>query len=174
MRVSIVKADPGYRWNASSYHVKLDGEEVTHVLTADEEKGQVVRYVLDDKGKPKIGPDGNSYVTETVAGHVEVYAKNAAGENVRLPKVKVERNSSGDVEVLVYSRVKHGSIRRSTLNEQTLNLRKWTPRAAVSVLAGAAAEHLIEQLGDSFEPSDVAMLAGEEYERLIKTEQTAH
>ncbi len=174
MRVSIVKADPGYRWNAKSYRVKLDGEEAKWVLTADEEEGLVVRYVLDEAGKPKIGPDGQSYVTEQVAGHVEVYAVNAAGENVRLPKVKVERNAEGHVEVLVYSRVKPGSIRRATLDEKTMDHRRWTPRAAVSVLAGGAAEDLIKSLGDSFEPSDVAKLAGEEYERLVRTEQVKH
>lgn len=174
MRVSIIKSDPGHRWNASSYHVKLNGEEVKNVLTADEEKGLIVRYVLNEDGKPKIAPDGQHYLLETVEGKVEVYAVNADGENVRLPKVKVERNADGIIEVLVYSRVRKGAIRRSTLDEKTMDHRKWTPRAAVSVLAGAAAEDLIKSLGDSFEPSDVAKLAGEEYERLVRTEQVKH
>jgi hypothetical protein len=169
MRVSIDKRDPGYRYNAGAFFVKFNGEEVSHVVTADEEKGYIKRYVLED-GHPKVAPDGQHYLIEQVEGQVVIVAKNAAGEDIRLPKVKVERNEEGAIEVLVYSRIKPGSIKRATLDQKTLDLKRWTVQAAVAICAGAAAERLCEQLGDLFDPSDCAGLAAEEYARLLSAE----
>ena len=34
MRVSIVKGDPGHRWNAKNFTIHFNGELATHVVTA--------------------------------------------------------------------------------------------------------------------------------------------
>lgn len=175
MRISVDKRDPGYKHYASIFRVKFNGEEVSDVVTADEEKGFITRYKRDAEGKLVVAPDMQHWVLETVEGKVEVWAVNERGENVRLPKVKVERNTSGYIEVLVYSQMKQGRIRRTTLDEKTREARKWSSvEAAVGICAGAAAEHLCADVGDLFEPSDVAALAIEEYKALMKLEATRH
>ena len=47
MRISVVKGDDGYLagWLGSRVDVTLDGKQVTHVLMADEERGELVRFV---------------------------------------------------------------------------------------------------------------------------------
>ncbi len=179
MRVSIVKGDPGYRWDARHFKVKFNGKYTLNVLTADEDKGHVVRYILDEDDKPKIAPDGQHYMIETVEGKVEVEAILADGVNLREPKVAVEmdRDDAGNavVAVLVYSRIKPGQIRRTRVDEKTIATRhNMGPRAAVSIVAGAAAEHLIAKFGDAFEPSAVAEAATTAYDKLLAQLATRH
>lgn len=174
MRVSVDKRDPGYKSFASIFHVKFNGEEVTGVVTADEERGFIRRYVKNEDGSYKVHGDGKHFVLETVEGLVEVWATNQRGENVRVPKVKVERNRDGAIEVLVYSQIKPGVIRRTLMDEKTLAVKKAPMRSAVNIAAGAAAEHCCARYGDLFDPSAVAMLATEEYDRLARLESTRH
>jgi hypothetical protein len=174
MRVSIVKGDPGYRWNARSFKIKFNGELASNVITADEEKGHVVRYVLGEDGRPKIAPDGQHYLIETVDGKVEVIAETPEGVSLREPKVAVEPHHDAVTQekswsVLVYSQIKPGHIRRTLIDEKTLHAKSnATVRAAVSICAGAAAEHLIQTFGDVFEPSVVADAATTAYDRAVR------
>lgn len=173
MRISIVKGDPGYRWNAYTFKVKFNGEFASHVVTADEEKGLVVRYALDGDGKPRVSEDKQHFLMETVEGKVEVIAATPEGVNLREPKVAVEPHHDAVTKekswaVLVYSCIKPGHIRRTLIDEKTLQAKSnATVRAAISICAGAAAEHLIEQFGDVFEPSAVADAATAAYDRLV-------
>ena len=180
MRVSIDKRDPGYKHFSSIYKIKFNGEDAKYIVTADEEKGYVVRYVLDAEGKPTVAPDGRHYVLETVAGKVEVNIRDQEGRDLRLPKVKVERNLDGAIEVLVYSQIKQGAIRRVVLDKKTYDFTgkesdmTGAVRSVVSTSAGAAGEHCCKQYGDVFDPSDCAKLAVDLFDDLLKLEQTLH
>lgn len=48
----------------------LDGVQQKLVITADEEKGEVVRHILDSRGVPIT--TGGSFALETVCGKVEI------------------------------------------------------------------------------------------------------
>lgn len=52
MRITVLDNDPGRRINQKieRYTVYLDGVEVKHVFTADDEKGGVIAAVLNDRG----------------------------------------------------------------------------------------------------------------------------
>lgn len=50
--------------------VYLDGKAVIQVIRADDEAGWVIRYILDDKGYPKLVGDEFATITET--GKVEI------------------------------------------------------------------------------------------------------
>ncbi|WP_286931919.1 hypothetical protein [Leclercia sp. UBA5958] len=52
MRITVLEDDPGRRINPAQerYAVYLDGVEVKHVFTADDEKGEVIAAVLNDRG----------------------------------------------------------------------------------------------------------------------------
>lgn len=52
MRITVLDGDPGRKINLARerYKVYIDGVEVKHVFTADEEKGEVIAAVLDDHG----------------------------------------------------------------------------------------------------------------------------
>lgn len=52
MRITVLDDDPGRRINPARerYAVYLDGVEVKHVFTADDEKGEVIAAVHDDRG----------------------------------------------------------------------------------------------------------------------------
>lgn len=52
MRVTVLDGDPGRKINLARerYKVYIDGVEVKHVFTADDEKGEVIAAVLDDHG----------------------------------------------------------------------------------------------------------------------------
>lgn len=78
MRFSVRDNDPGYL----PYHLQvvgankhltvyLDGEVQSLVITADDETGEVVRYVRDAQGNPQIDPNNKDQAwTETVTGRV--------------------------------------------------------------------------------------------------------
>ncbi|EAO2313189.1 hypothetical protein AL922_17495 [Salmonella enterica subsp. enterica serovar Senftenberg] len=52
MRITVLDDDPGRRISPTQerYAVYLDGVEVKHVFTADDEKGEVIAAVLNDRG----------------------------------------------------------------------------------------------------------------------------
>lgn len=52
MRLTVLDDDPGRKINlvVERYAVFLDGIEVKHVFTADDEKGEVIAAVPDDRG----------------------------------------------------------------------------------------------------------------------------
>ena len=52
MRVTVLDGDSGRKINLARerYKVYIDGVEVKHVFTADDEKGEVIAAVLDDHG----------------------------------------------------------------------------------------------------------------------------
>ncbi|MCU3632744.1 hypothetical protein N8V24_04445 [Enterobacter hormaechei subsp. steigerwaltii] len=52
MRITVLDDDPGRKINLARerYKVYIDGVEVKHVFTADDEKGEVIAGVLDDRG----------------------------------------------------------------------------------------------------------------------------
>lgn len=52
MRLTVLDDDPGRKINLSKerYSVYLNGVEVKHVFTADDEKGEVIAAVHDERG----------------------------------------------------------------------------------------------------------------------------
>lgn len=52
MRLTVLDDDPGRKINLSKerYSVYLNGVEVKHVFTADDEKGEVIAAVPDERG----------------------------------------------------------------------------------------------------------------------------
>lgn len=72
MRVSADHTDLGFRSDAhaSNYKVLLDGEEVDRVITADEEKGYILKYKQVD-GEYVRGGDGR-LETEELHGNVKI------------------------------------------------------------------------------------------------------
>ncbi|AUO65419.1 hypothetical protein WM46_11985 [Citrobacter freundii complex sp. CFNIH2] len=52
MRITVLDDDPGRKINpgVERYAVFLDGVEVKHVYTADDEKGEVIAAVHDERG----------------------------------------------------------------------------------------------------------------------------
>ncbi|BDG84278.1 TPA: hypothetical protein OPR07_000170 [Citrobacter koseri] len=52
MRITVLDDDPGRKISpgVERYTVFLDGAEVKHVYTADDEKGEVISAVLDERG----------------------------------------------------------------------------------------------------------------------------
>lgn len=63
--------DTAYEVRAA-YRVFLDGvEQVNRCVEADRVQGYVVRYVWDNRNRPKVASDGESFETERVQGKVE-------------------------------------------------------------------------------------------------------
>lgn len=52
MRITVLDDDPGRRINPARerYAVYLDGVEVKHVFTADDDKGEVIAAVRNERG----------------------------------------------------------------------------------------------------------------------------
>lgn len=73
MRVSVDKADPGYRVDAYQFQAFLDGQEIsTRCVTADEDVGEVVVFVLDEQGNLQVNEQRDAVVKETLRGKVEI------------------------------------------------------------------------------------------------------
>jgi hypothetical protein len=72
MRISADEHDPGYEAYCRNRNVVvlLDGDPQRFAVTADEEAGVLVRYRLDDRGRPVF--DGERLVRDVVLGRVEV------------------------------------------------------------------------------------------------------
>lgn len=56
MRITVLDDDPGRKINLARerYKVYIDGVEVKHVFTADDEKGEVIAAVTDERGYIKV------------------------------------------------------------------------------------------------------------------------
>ncbi|MFB4633789.1 hypothetical protein [Enterobacter kobei] len=52
MRITVLDDDPVRKINLARerYKVYIDGVEVAHILTADDEKGEVIAAVTDERG----------------------------------------------------------------------------------------------------------------------------
>jgi hypothetical protein len=74
MRVSTRKDDSGYIARAYNYRVYLNGEEITHCHTADEEKGEAHCFVYDVDGRP-VRDLENDYLMKSEVKHGRVVIK---------------------------------------------------------------------------------------------------
>jgi hypothetical protein len=73
MRVSLDKDDPGFCGHTLLQNrVFLDGEEQPHVITADDEKGEIVRFLIGVDGKPVRHPFTREPMRETLRGRVQI------------------------------------------------------------------------------------------------------
>lgn len=75
MRLSTDPNDPGFNgWLRAmpTVRVLLNGAEVTHVLTADEEQRLIVQGDLDDKGRYQLTDDKKNVKTVTRYGDVYI------------------------------------------------------------------------------------------------------
>jgi hypothetical protein len=57
MRISVDIGDAGHRFDTYGVRIFLDGQEVSHCVTADEEQGLVVRLKIGEDGRRVICPD---------------------------------------------------------------------------------------------------------------------
>lgn len=73
MRVSVDKDDPGY--SPASYaiidKIYLNGIEIKHVITADDDAGVIIFYCTDENGHYIIDDD-DRLMTGTLSGDVEI------------------------------------------------------------------------------------------------------
>jgi hypothetical protein len=72
MRISVKKDDPGYHPLAHKCQPYLNGEKLRHCFTADEEKGEVFVYMLDENGKHFLNKDKTEIMIERKTGTVTV------------------------------------------------------------------------------------------------------
>lgn len=72
MRISTIKTDPGYTQGCVGIRVYLEGAEVTHVFTADEEQRLIVQGDLDATGRLQLTADRQEVKKVTRHGHVRV------------------------------------------------------------------------------------------------------
>lgn len=173
MRISINKNDPGFRHGLDVTMVKvyLDGELYQGAITADEEKGEILTYVMDQHGKIVASEDGKSAQVKTIYGRVRIDLVAADGSDQRVPKVSVERNAEGEIEVLVYSRMRARQVRRHTINVESLQKLSDDKLATqCGIMAGAGAEYCCENHGDVFDPSEAARIGKELYKQLMAGE----
>lgn len=76
MRLSVHKDDEGYLPYLQMLHrmrkpiVMLDGVEQSEVITADEERGEVLRHKTDERGNVIIAAGGHELETELLQGEV--------------------------------------------------------------------------------------------------------
>ena len=72
MRLSTRKNDSGYSVFSMSAKAFLDGREISHVFTADEELGKLWRYITTRKGKLILNLQKNGALKECLSGRVEI------------------------------------------------------------------------------------------------------
>lgn len=72
MRLSSIHGDPGYFEGRYGVRVFLDGVEVSHVFTADEERRLIVQGDLDEKGRLQLSDDKQDVRMVTRYGEVRV------------------------------------------------------------------------------------------------------
>lgn len=72
MRISTIKTDPGYTQGSVGVRVFLDGAEVSHVFTADEEQRLIVQADLDATGRIQLTADRRDVRKVTRHGHVRI------------------------------------------------------------------------------------------------------
>lgn len=175
MRISVDKRDRGHRFdiNMNRVRVTLDGAPFTRAVTADEEEGLIVAIKHGPDGKPVIDEAERSFVLEVLRGKVRIEIVGDDGGSIRTPKVKVERVPEG-IQVMVYSRLKAGNIRRHKLpNDLVSSFSEEQLCQACGMAAGAGAEHLCEQFGDVFDPSAAAQAGIEACNQLLAREGQA-
>ncbi|XHA14796.1 hypothetical protein ACE15K_15430 [Citrobacter farmeri] len=70
MRLTVLDDDPGRKINpgVERYAVFLNGAEVKHVYTADDEKGEVISAVLDERGY--VATENGEVKRQTLFGKV--------------------------------------------------------------------------------------------------------
>ena len=174
MRISVDKRDSGHSFKLDMRRAKvyLDGQLFTRAVTADEEASLIIALKLGPDGKPLANTDGTP-LQEILRGKVKIELHSDDGQSLRTPKVRVERGVEG-LEVLVYSRIKIGRIRRMQIFKNQLpGLSTQKLRAMCEIMAGACAEHLCETAGDMFDPSAVAAAGREAFEEMLAREKQA-
>lgn len=78
MRLSCIRGDPGfaaYKRTISgrqAVYIFVDGAPQMYVITADEELGEVLRFVQGEDGRPVVNRDKDDFETETVRGRVHI------------------------------------------------------------------------------------------------------
>jgi len=175
MRISVDKRDKGHRFDLDLTHVRvyLDGAPFTRAVTADEEEGLIIAHKYSVDGLPVVNEEGTAFVLETLRGKVRIEIVGDDGGSIRTPKVKVERVPEG-IQVMVYSRLKAGNIRRHKLpNDLVSGFSEEQLRQACGMAAGAGAEHLCGQFGDVFDPSAAARAGIEACDQLLAREGRA-
>ncbi|ELW9329475.1 hypothetical protein SIO49_002468 [Citrobacter freundii] len=72
MRLTVLDDDPGRKINPSveRYAVFLNGAEVKHVYSADDEKGEVISAVLDERGY--VATENGEVKRQTLYGAVRI------------------------------------------------------------------------------------------------------
>ncbi|KEY44935.1 hypothetical protein [Citrobacter amalonaticus] len=72
MRLTVLDDDLGRKINLAQerYTVYLDGVEVKHVYTADDEKGEVISAVLDERGY--LATENGEVKRQTLYGTVRI------------------------------------------------------------------------------------------------------
>lgn len=71
MRISVeMFSDPNFKHRIGRYTVNLDGKPVRNCIVADEEKGEIIRYV-----EPLCADHLGELIRETVRGKVEITEK---------------------------------------------------------------------------------------------------
>lgn len=81
MRVSCDTTDPGYSnfRGYGAHEVLLNGSIVFEAITADDERGEVIRWARDEYGEFIFDRANKVLVTELVRGKVEIVTACAAG-----------------------------------------------------------------------------------------------
>lgn len=171
MRLSIDKRDKGYRFdlNKNKCVVYFNDEVFSRAVTADEEQGLIIAYVLDFEkpGRFRMNEERTGYMTEQLRGRVRIEVLGDDGSSLRDPKVKVEIDPQGNgVFVLVYSKMQPGNIRRTLIDRQKFPSEQ-TLLLACEAYAGAAAEYCCDKHGDLFDPGDVAKAGYDAAKRLL-------
>lgn len=72
MRISIRKNDPGYHLLAHKCSPMLNGEEIRHCFTADEETGECFCYKTDDKDNIILNDSKTEIVEIVRKGDVKI------------------------------------------------------------------------------------------------------
>ena len=75
MRMSVRKTDLGYSESASLYQPFLDGKKGEKCITADEDRGCLLRYKTDENNQPILNKSKTDVLTEELFGHVEIRRK---------------------------------------------------------------------------------------------------
>ncbi|WP_410700172.1 hypothetical protein [Citrobacter farmeri] len=72
MRLTVLDDDPGRKINPGieRYAVFLNGAEVKHVYSADDEKGEVISAVLDERGY--VATENGEVKRQTLYGSVRI------------------------------------------------------------------------------------------------------
>lgn len=166
MRFSIEPNDPAYDPAQSQKVAKvtLNGAPVQMVLTADEELGYVKAFAADGEGRPI--PVGDAWKVEEHQGKVvvELRKEERAWDTDRkvASKVAVGMHPNGDIELLVYSAVRPGALRRVLIPVHIQRGTDLQKVQQVGIYAGAQAEELCKAFNDTLDPEDVARVAIEQ------------